>query len=175
MQNIVLSVCACNTSEFYVLHKHLIILGKNSRFQINLQRNSSICFLYCIVVTVQTPAFKVSMPINHCSQHFFHTEKEKNLYCAFSHINQPTNQQHIILLWLVVVSIFSVQYNLGWISHKTVCDECQSAFNSSTNATKPLPQTEPFLQQKSFYIKRHPHIKQKYYQIWFLSNIEIMP
>ena len=114
---------------------HLIIEGKNFKFQNNLQRNFSICFLYCIVVTVQTRAFKVSMPINHCSQQVFsHRKRRIKVFCAFFYINQPTNQQHIILLQLVAVTIFSVQYNLGWqILHKTVCDECQNAFNSSTN------------------------------------------
>ena len=143
---------------------YFIIEGKNFKFHINFRRNFSICFLYCIVVTVQTRAFKVSMPINHCSQQVFsHRKRRIKVFCAFFYINQPTNQQHIILLQLVAVTIFSVQYNLGWISHKTVCDECQNAFNSSTNVLKPLLQSEPFQQENPIYIKRHKHVKLKCY------------
>ena len=65
-----------------------------------------------------------------------HSPKSTNPY-------QPT---HHIIIVVVVGGGIHLLFNTIWVgSHTTVCDECQSAFNSSTNGLKPLPQNRAFL------------------------------
>ena len=65
-----------------------------------------------------------------------------------------------------------------WVgSHTTtVCDECQSAFKSSTNALKPLPQNRAFLATETILHKTsstHQNLD-VISQMWFSLNIELM-
>ena len=97
---------------------YFIIEGKNFKFHINFRRNFSICFLYCIVVTVQTRAFKVSMPINHCSQQFFSHRKRriKVFVHSFTSTNPPTNNTSYYCSWLQLLYFL---FNTIWAGSHT--------------------------------------------------------